>query len=112
MLIAGFLLINGLSAYQSTNSPNGPTTDTKQSAQAATGAGDKGGAIYKANCISCHGDKLEGTLGPNLQQVGSRLSKEQIAAKVQNGGGSMPAFKSKLKDADVESLAEWLSIKK
>ncbi|WP_240419451.1 hypothetical protein [Paenibacillus periandrae] len=45
LLIAGFLLINGLSACQSTNSPNGPTTDTKQSAQAATGAGDKGGAI-------------------------------------------------------------------
>ncbi|WP_240419452.1 c-type cytochrome [Paenibacillus periandrae] len=68
--------------------------------------------LYKANCISCHGDKLEGTLGPNLQQVGPRLSKEQIAAKVQNGGGSMPAFKGKLKDADVESLVEWLSIKK
>lgn len=68
--------------------------------------------IYKSNCMSCHGGNLEGKMGPGLQKVGGKLSKEQIAAKIQNGGGGMPTFKSKLKDEDIQALSVWLAEKK
>jgi cytochrome c551 len=69
-------------------------------------------AIYTKSCVACHGNQLEGKSGPSLQKVGSKLSMEQIAAKIQNGGGGMPAFKSQLKDTEINGLAAWLETKK
>ncbi|MGO4270307.1 cytochrome c, partial [Paenibacillus sp. TAF58] len=42
--------------------------------------------IFKQNCIACHGAELEGRMiGPNLQKVGARLSKEKIINQITNG---------------------------
>lgn len=70
--------------------------------------------VYKANCISCHGSDLQGKMGPstNLQQVGDRLSKEQITKQIHNGGEIMPAFADKLTAGQIKQLADWLSGKK
>lgn len=70
--------------------------------------------VYKQNCASCHGANLEGRAGPNsnLQKVGSRLSKDQIAAQIANGGNGMMAFKGKLQDNEIGALADWLAAKK
>jgi len=83
-----------------------------RSVSGTSGAGSGGAeAIYKKSCIACHGDNLEGTLGPGLQTVGAKLSLEQLKDKIENGGGGMPAYKHKLNDADIHTLAEWLSAK-
>ncbi|MEK8131999.1 cytochrome c [Paenibacillus filicis] len=66
-------------------------------------------ALYKSNCLACHGDQLQGGMGPKLQKVGAKLSAEQITAKVQNGGGGMPAYTSKLKPEEIQALAAWLA---
>jgi cytochrome c551 len=89
------------------NNPGNP-------AEAMAGASEQTQAIYKQNCISCHGGTLEGRVGPatNLQKVGSRLSKEQIVKQITNGGNGMPAFGSKLKPEETDALAEWLAGKK
>lgn len=71
-------------------------------------------ALYKKNCLSCHGGKLEGRVGPdtNLTKVGGKLSREQIAAQIANGGGTMPGFKQFLNESEISALADWLSTKK
>ncbi|NEW08056.1 cytochrome c [Paenibacillus sp. SYP-B3998] len=65
-------------------------------------------------CISCHGVDLAGKVGPksNLQKVGATMSEEQITNKIKNGGGGMPAYKTKLTEEEVGLLADWLSSKK
>jgi mono/diheme cytochrome c family protein len=109
-MIAGLalLLALGLSACgkSDTNTPGSTATPTP-SASGTTAAAD-GAAIYKKSCISCHGDNLQGAMGPNLQKVGSKLSKDQIVTIITNGKGSMPSFKGKLSDTEIVALADWL----
>lgn len=109
LLLAGSLTACGKS--ETTPSPSASTTPT---ASAATGATTKVDAqtVFKANCVSCHGANLEGLVGPNLQKVGSKYSKEQLTALITNGKGAMPSFKGKLSDDEISSLATWLADKK
>lgn len=88
---------------------------------AATAASESNPAFVKAQelftankCISCHGVDLAGRAGAktNLTKVGSQMTKEQIAGQIQNGGGGMPAYSSKLSEEEVGLLSDWLSSKK
>lgn len=67
--------------------------------------------LYQNQCMSCHGAELEGRMGSttNLQQVGGRLSREQIVSKIEQGGDTMPAFAEKLAREEIDGLADWLS---
>lgn len=67
---------------------------------------------FTQNCAACHGSGLEGRSAPNLTKVGARLSEDQIKNKIANGGGGMPAFKSRLGDDEVNKLASYLASKK
>lgn len=66
---------------------------------------------YQNNCASCHGMNLEGGLGPGLQKIGSKLSKEEIATIIEKGKDSMPSQPQVTPQAR-EKLAEWLAAKK
>ncbi|RAV09420.1 cytochrome c [Paenibacillus contaminans] len=66
-------------------------------------------ALYKKQCLSCHGANLEGKVGPDLRKVGSKLDEEQIAAILRDGAKGMPAFSKMLNDEEIEALARWLS---
>lgn len=68
--------------------------------------------IYKSNCLACHGDQLQGQIGPSLKTVGSAMTAEQIQAQITNGGGGMPAFKGTLTDDQIQTLTSWLAAKK
>ncbi|MFC4183210.1 cytochrome c551 [Saccharococcus thermophilus] len=76
------------------------------------GGGDTAAAeqIFQQNCASCHGKDLSGNVGPNLQKVGSKYSKDEIKKIIENGRGGMPA--GVIKGADVDKVAEWLASKK
>ncbi|MEW5322791.1 cytochrome c [Geobacillus thermoleovorans] len=79
----------------------------------SNGGGDTAAAaeqIFKQNCASCHGQDLSGGVGPNLQKVGSKYSKDEIKNIIANGRGAMPAGIIKGEDAD--KVAEWLASKK
>ncbi|MFK7691507.1 c-type cytochrome [Paenibacillus sp. HJGM_3] len=67
-------------------------------------------AIYKKRCMSCHGDGLQGRIGPktDLTQVGGRLTAEQIEAQIRKGGNGMPAFQD-LKAEEIAALRDWLA---
>lgn len=72
---------------------------------------EQANAVLKANCISCHGDQLQGGAGPNLQKIGSQLSAEQLFSIITKGkgGGMMPSFKDKLKEEEIANVALFLS---
>ncbi|MGL4820279.1 MAG: cytochrome c550 [Bacilli bacterium] len=68
-------------------------------------------AIVKQTCASCHGQNLEGGVGPKLADVGSRLSADDIKNVIVNGQGNMPG--GMLSDpAAVDAVAKWLSEQK
>ena len=67
--------------------------------------------IVQGNCTSCHGGNLDGQGNfPNLTDVGSRLSQEEILKVIQEGRGQMPP--NIIEGAEAEVVAEWLSNKK
>ncbi|MEM6995679.1 MAG: cbb3-type cytochrome c oxidase N-terminal domain-containing protein [Myxococcota bacterium] len=59
-----------------------------------------GRAVYKANCVSCHGPEGGGVVGPNLTDDAWIHVKniEDIATVIENGAakGSMPAWRNRL----------------
>lgn len=67
-------------------------------------------ARFESNCASCHGKDLAGGMGPNLQKVGSKYSKDQILNIIKNGRGQMPPGMAQGTDAD--NIAAWLADKK
>jgi cytochrome c551 len=88
-----------------TNNKNtNPTTNTANAGDAKK--------LFDQKCSACHGKDLAGSVGPNLQKVGSKYSKAEILNIIKNGkgNGAMPAGLYKGKDAD--TIATWLSKKK
>lgn len=77
-------------------------------------AGPPVDALFKKNCVICHGNNLEGRAGPqtNLQKIGATWSKEQIVGQITNGGKAMPSFKSRLSESDINAIADWLVTRK
>jgi cytochrome c550 len=73
---------------------------------------DQAQATIKANCISCHGDQLQGNVGPNLQKIGTTLSSDQLYGIIKKGKGQMPTFQDKLKDEEIANVALWLAEQK
>ncbi|MDT0126550.1 cytochrome c [Paenibacillus sp. RRE4] len=68
--------------------------------------------LVKANCISCHGDQLQGGVGPALANIGSKDDVEKIYSTIVKGKGGMPSFKGRLQDEEIAHIAMWLAEKK
>jgi quinoprotein glucose dehydrogenase len=50
-------------------------------------------ALYKAKCATCHREDRKGSAAaPSLENIGARLSRDEIAAIVRDGTGRMPGF--------------------
>lgn len=75
-------------------------------------AAERAELLYRQNCAACHGVELQGGVGPNLQRVGGRLSRDAIVRQIEQGGGGMPAFGGRLSEADIRALADWLAAHK
>ncbi|MFM5981396.1 MAG: cytochrome c6 PetJ [Sphaerospermopsis kisseleviana] len=79
----------------------------------ADGDPAKGGAVFSANCASCHAG------GKNLVNAAKSLKKEDlekygmysaeaIIAQVTNGKNAMPAFGKRLKPDQIENVAAYV----
>lgn len=104
-LLMGTTVVMGLAACgggsdTSKNSDGGKTT-TQSAAE----------KIVAQKCASCHGGNLEGSVGPALNKIGAKYSKEQILGIIKNGKGSgMP--QGLISGDDADKVATWLAAKK
>jgi len=77
------------------------------------GSAKTGTAIFGcAGCASCHTLKAagsKGTVGTNLDSIARALTVAIVARQVTNGGGQMPAFKSKLTAAQIHAVAQYVA---
>lgn len=71
-------------------------------------------ALYRSNCISCHGADLSGNMGPDsdLSSVGARLTEAQIVRQIEDGGKLMQPMKGRLSAQEIDALAAWLAEKR
>ena len=74
-------------------------------------AGRSGLALYQNSCAACHGEDRKGSPPefPALLGVGGRLSKDQIATQIRNGGGRMPAFGGQYSPSDIQAIVGYLT---
>ena len=85
-------------------------------AMPAISAAQGGGDIFKAKCAMCHGPDgsastgmgksmgLKPLSGPEVQ----KMSTADLTALITNGKGKMPAYKGKLTDAEISSVAAYV----
>ena len=87
---------------------------TKSSLAAAASGGTtkstNGKGIFTSSCASCHtlaAAGTSGTVGPNLDQLKPAFA--VVKRQVTNGGAVMPAFKGKLTDAQITTVAKYVA---
>ena len=103
IIVLAILLLVGVTACGNAN-------ENKNSGGNTSGTEADASTLYQQNCAACHGNNLQGKNGPNLQKIGSELSKEQILKQIKNGGGGMPG--NILSGEDADKVATWLAGKK
>ena len=98
---------------------------TEPDAQAFEGALGEGDAIYQNNCARCHGDQLQGQVGPQLLNVFERYGwdegdpesraavEETIRGTLLNGryvptGAIMPPFADVLTDDAIDAVIDYI----
>jgi ubiquinol-cytochrome c reductase cytochrome b subunit len=70
-----------------------------------------GARLFRSKgCEFCHAiAEHGGRRGPDLSDVRSRMSPDQMTARITNGGPSMPAYAQTLTPAEVRLLVAFLS---
>lgn len=70
-----------------------------------------GEEIFKsATCSSCHtlaAAGAQGNIGPNLDE--NKPAAGEVVETVTNGDGSMPAFKNRLSEAQIQAVADYVA---
>ena len=57
------------------------------------GSADQGDALFKINCVGCHGISARGLVGPDLHSITQRLNDKEIIKQVTEGlTPPMPSF--------------------
>ncbi|MFC4353601.1 cytochrome c551 [Chryseomicrobium palamuruense] len=83
-------------------------TNTETPADSGETASVEAEAVVNQKCISCHGGNLEGQgNAPALNDVGSRLSEQEILTVILEGKGGMPG--GIIQGAEAEAVAAWLA---
>jgi ubiquinol-cytochrome c reductase cytochrome b subunit len=65
--------------------------------------------LHNKQCVNCHSlGHVGGLRGPSLDGVATRLTSDQLARQVIQGGGNMPAFGKTLSPAEVAALVAFM----
>jgi ubiquinol-cytochrome c reductase cytochrome b subunit len=110
----------GVLTYQGLTSPWSPQMTAWSSApvpedlvRRSTPLQLQGAVMFQnKNCRNCHAlENLGGRRGPDLTQVGTRLTREELIDQVSNGtpgGGNMPAYGKQMQPAEMTALVDFL----
>jgi len=70
-------------------------------------------SFQRRGCINCHSVAgVGGQRGPDLTQVGARLTPDELTWRILNGGRNMPAYGTALTPEEVSALVEFLSTRR
>ena len=85
---------------------------------AASGDSTKGKILYATNCVVCHGEggKGDGVIGAALRPPPADLTAPQVRGKsdtdlrsvIREGHGTMPAWKSRLNEQEIQNLIAYI----
>jgi len=71
------------------------------------GSAEEGDALFKINCVGCHGISARGLVGPDLHSITKRLNDKQIIKQV-TGGLTPPMPSFEIDPANMSNLLKYL----
>ena len=71
------------------------------------GSAEKGDALFKMNCVGCHGITARGLVGPDLHSVTQRLNDKEIIKQV-TGGLTPPMPSFEIDPVNMSNLLKYL----
>ncbi|MCX6363386.1 MAG: cytochrome c [Actinobacteria bacterium] len=97
---------SGGSAETPASTPAATPAATDTGTPAGDAATSDGATVFASNCAGCHGTDGSGGSGPDLR---NEASIDKVVAQVTDGGANMPAFAGRLSDAEIQSVAEYVT---
>ena len=74
---------------------------------ALNGSAEKGDALFKINCVGCHGITARGLVGPDLHSITHRLKDKEIIKQV-TGGLTPPMPSFEIDPVNMSNLLKYL----
>jgi mono/diheme cytochrome c family protein len=74
---------------------------------ALNGSAEGGDALFKINCVGCHGITARGLVGPDLHSITQRLNDKEIIRQV-TGGLTPPMPSFEIDPANMSNLLKYL----
>ena len=71
------------------------------------GSAEKGDALFKVNCVGCHGITARGLVGPDLHSITNRLNDKEIIKQV-TGGLTPPMPSFEIDPSNMSNLLKYL----
>ena len=71
------------------------------------GSADQGDALFKINCVGCHGISARGLVGPDLHSITQRLNDKEIIKQV-TGGLTPPMPSFEIDPVNMSNLLKYL----
>ena len=74
---------------------------------ALNGSAEEGDALFKINCVGCHGITARGLVGPDLHSITQRLNDKEIIRQV-TGGLTPPMPSFEIDPVNMSNLLKYL----
>ena len=74
---------------------------------ALNGSAEKGDALFKINCVGCHGITARGFVGPDLHSITQRLNDKEIIKQI-TGGLTPPMPRFEIDPVNMSNLLKYL----
>ena len=71
------------------------------------GSAEEGDALFKINCVGCHGITARGLVGPDLHSITQRLNDKEIIKQV-TGGLTPPMPSFEIEPVNMSNLLNYL----